>query len=125
MNCTKDSWPLIINRFIQLYEVGAFFNADEEFKIDIDYVEYIKCNERLLHIMGIKVDQLVKENEYMIEQMSDFCQRWQPTGIDPLVNPPINALLTDLPSERTYHTPKKAKVTKKAKKHSKMSLNAR
>ena len=79
----------------------------------------------------------------MIKQMSDFRQRWQPTGIDPLVNPPINALFTnptiptliasestssqpatELPPECTYHTSKKAKVTKKAKKHSKMSLNA-
>ena len=65
--------------------------------------------------------------------MTDFRQRWQPTGINPLVNSPINALFVDpnpqptvdLPAQRTYHIAKKAKVTKKARKHSKMSLNTR
>ena len=121
MNCVKDSRHLIINRFIQLYEVGSFFDADEEFKIDIDYVEYIKRDERLIHAYGIKADWLVRENLSMIEHMNDFRKRWQATGIDPLINPPINSLFSDptnfvpippepitplpnvIPPERQYH----------------------
>ena len=92
-NFNKESRPVLIDRFIQLYEIGSFLDADEEFKIDLDYQEYIHHNKRFLHIMGIKADQLVKEYEHMLEQMTNFRQRWQATGIDPLVNPTILSLI--------------------------------
>ena len=33
----KESRPVLIDRFIQLYEIGSFLDADEEFKINLDY----------------------------------------------------------------------------------------